>query len=455
MMKPAFGRSSPPRDPATSPPRTSSPPPIPLPSGPSEEYLNASLEPSIRIQDPSTSRKLLILDLNGTLLFRSQNRRAPDGSQPYPHNSGGFGPRLRSVHPRPYAPSFVQYLFAPETRAWLDTMVWSSAQPHSVGDMVDKVFGEARAKLRAVWDRQSLGLGRDQYHRKTQTTKDLAKPWMLLSGHSNPHTTLLLDDSPLKARLQPYNHVCLPEYTGGLRAKDVRALELIEHERGREVGRQDDRAQEEGTEANVGAVESSSPESKKRKRAQRDVSGSHSPSSVPSSADVEPFDPTLLAVIGVLDALKHESNAAAWVRARGLFAALTTDGSLSPPLTAVDAASLVEVDEDEAEWTGISTTDGEPSAATEDNAVPSAPNAAAPQLNRRLLKKQRKREEKATARAAQVDTKAEGGNDGAEAGEGEKMWFADARNYACWVARGRGALKELGIEEMYGVRNAN
>ena len=40
-------------------------------------------------------------------------------------------------------------------------------------------------------------------------------------------TTLLLDDSPLKAQLQSYNHVCIREYGAELRARDlgVRARE--------------------------------------------------------------------------------------------------------------------------------------------------------------------------------------------------------------------------------------
>jgi hypothetical protein len=59
--------------------------------------------------------------------------------------------------------SFRQYLFCAETKAWLDTMVWSSAQPHSVDDMVNKVFGPAKAELKAVWNRTSLGLSEADY----------------------------------------------------------------------------------------------------------------------------------------------------------------------------------------------------------------------------------------------------------------------------------------------------
>ncbi len=105
-----------------------------------------------------------MLDLNGTLLHRSQNNVARVKYHERGRDSNGRPlPRLRPVHPRPYMPAFRSYLFASRTKAWLDVMVWSSAQPHSVGDMVDKCFGEHREKLIAVWARDTLGLSNEHY----------------------------------------------------------------------------------------------------------------------------------------------------------------------------------------------------------------------------------------------------------------------------------------------------
>jgi hypothetical protein len=42
------------------------------------------------------------------------------------------------------------------------------------------------------------------------------------SGLYSALNTLLLDDSALKAHLQPYNHLTLPEYTPELRSRDVK-----------------------------------------------------------------------------------------------------------------------------------------------------------------------------------------------------------------------------------------
>ncbi|KAG6884177.1 hypothetical protein C0992_006819 [Termitomyces sp. T32_za158] len=98
--------------------------------------------------------------------------------------------------------------------AWLDTMVWSSVQPHSIADMVNRCFGYTQHELLAVWARDTLSLKDKDYNRKTQTTKNLSKPWSELritpssscSPSSDPNTpqfhsactTLLMDDSPLK-----------------------------------------------------------------------------------------------------------------------------------------------------------------------------------------------------------------------------------------------------------------
>lgn len=96
-------------------------------------------------------RKLLALDLNGTLLFRSKHRRHQALSESWPV-------KLRTVHPRPYMDSFQHYLFHPSTCEWLDTMVWSSAQPPSVSDMVNHCFPTSKDSLLAIWARDTLGL---------------------------------------------------------------------------------------------------------------------------------------------------------------------------------------------------------------------------------------------------------------------------------------------------------
>ena len=145
-----------------SPDRPPSPPKI---LHPSPSYLATSLIPSTPLQNACTRRKLLI----------------------------------RSVHPRPYMPTFKQYLFLGHrpidsdgrhqqgegTKAWLDLMVWSSAQPHNVGNMIEKCFGvvvdnyvdvvdkekERSGDLVAIWDVQ---------YRKSNTGNHIFPPPLII-----------------------------------------------------------------------------------------------------------------------------------------------------------------------------------------------------------------------------------------------------------------------------------
>jgi len=66
---------------------------------------------------------------------------------------------------------------------------------------------------------------------KSQTFKDLDKPWAdrVISPDENSRhsllTTLLVDDSPLKAALQPWNHLCISEYDQQMRKLDLGVAE--------------------------------------------------------------------------------------------------------------------------------------------------------------------------------------------------------------------------------------
>ena len=91
-------------------PSSPRPPTLSLPSTPSTEYLPAASSPSA--SSVEAPRKLLILDLNGTLLVCV--------------SSCGM------IHLRPYMAAFRAYLFAEVTRSWLDVMVWSSARSRTM-----------------------------------------------------------------------------------------------------------------------------------------------------------------------------------------------------------------------------------------------------------------------------------------------------------------------------------
>ncbi|KAJ7318857.1 hypothetical protein DFH08DRAFT_971216 [Mycena albidolilacea] len=169
-------------------------------------------------------RKLLVLDLNGTLLSRSKRtRRGPSAPNP------GIT-RSQLVHPRPYLGTFKEYiLHHPSTKKWLNAMVWSSAQPHSVADMLRTTASAINSAnfwpsgLVTRWgslprftvcvlsssllvskQRPGSQLYNACVDQKTQTTKDLIKPWATFPEHSH-RTTLLLDESTTRHA----KHTCI------------------------------------------------------------------------------------------------------------------------------------------------------------------------------------------------------------------------------------------------------
>ncbi|KAJ7054155.1 hypothetical protein C8F01DRAFT_497406 [Mycena amicta] len=240
-------------------------------------------------QTMTRARKLLILDLNGTLLLRSKHSRG---------SKQAHGPRLRTVHPRPYLPAFREYIFHTNTQEWLDTMVWSSAQPASVADMVNNCFRDQKQLFLAIWARDTLDLPPELYceqhscasttclkafsSQKTPTTKDLVTPWKAFPSH-NAQTTLLLDDSVRKAHRHPFNHVCVPEYSADFRRRDLSVLHA------------------------------SKGPSKLLARVKAGGESATVTAAVPKT-----FDETLLAVVGILETLKLQDSVASWIEKGGL-----------------------------------------------------------------------------------------------------------------------------------------
>ncbi|ORX55638.1 HAD-like protein, partial [Hesseltinella vesiculosa] len=147
-------------------------------------YMALANQPSETRTDRA-SRQLLVLDLNGTLLSRTKNRK--------------------SMYTRPHVDAFLHFVFA-----HFQVMVWSSAGPGMVENML-QLFGDYRAQLFAVWTRHNLGLNPKDYNRKVQTYKNLDRliesPLLHDKGFYF-HNIILLDDSPRKVSKQPYN--CVP-----------------------------------------------------------------------------------------------------------------------------------------------------------------------------------------------------------------------------------------------------
>ena len=237
---------------------------LPIPS-PTAAYLSQSLKPPSRLDSPQPL--LVILDLNGTLLHRSKERRSkgitprpyvieflsdiiglPEtslGSEAAPSSSASIYahsmPKLTSkTHPSTSASTY-------------SVMIWSSARSKSVKCMCDHLLtAKQQSELVAVWARDRLRLSSEQFAARLPVYKQLKWVWAsdeikgaypkqkdrsssegiiddangdnMNSGagctlsnfrnHWGQHNTVLLDDSASKAKAEPYNIIILPEFKG-------------------------------------------------------------------------------------------------------------------------------------------------------------------------------------------------------------------------------------------------
>ena len=219
--------------------------------------------------------------------------------------------------------------------------------------------------------------------RKVQTIKDLEKPWAALTprllrpaSHTlvdpklkhSAATTLLLDDSHAKAALQPYNHLCVPEYTRALRNADLAVLLLERATRQQQQQKQlqhssvsyreappDTPDATTNTDAHERAVSSPDGSSttaesdihkRKRKKKKKDKKQAQQLPAVieADGAGASPavFDETLLAVIGILHAARLQYSIAGWLRAGALLS--------PPPLSDSERAGAVGDDAKTRTW---------------------------------------------------------------------------------------------------------
>lgn len=128
------------------------------------------------------------------------------------------------------------------------------------------------------------------------------------------------------------------------------------------------------------------------------------------------YDETLLAIIGVLDEIKHQSNVAGWIRAGGLWGP-------AGRVSAVVPSTVV------------------PSSSTTADASTSAPPTTGNNTSASL--------------ATAEDTHGAGNNtapvpilNGADA---DHMWFEHASSFKYWAQKGREAVDALGIEVVHGI----
>ncbi|KAJ5280003.1 hypothetical protein N7478_005375 [Penicillium angulare] len=202
-------------------------PPMTIPTA-SEAYMHRALQPPLR----TPKRPLLIiLDLNGTLIFRKHRKFPPVFAER--HGLREFLEELCRKH---------------------SVMIWTSSKPQTLNAIAKTLFpttSKKESKLVACWGRDKFGLTQRQYNAKLQVYKELKKVWDTPEiqeaypgngGKSKGGTggkfskkqkqkqnkrqpyypegqrwdqtnTILIDDSKIKALSEPYNILEIPEFT--------------------------------------------------------------------------------------------------------------------------------------------------------------------------------------------------------------------------------------------------
>lgn len=152
---------------------------------------------------PRAQNLLVVIDLNGTLLFR------PSVKQP------------KRYIARPFARDFLQYCSDTFT-----VVIWSSARSENVQAMCETLLTPTmRQKVVAIWGRDKFGLCPSDFSLRVQCYKRLTFIWedvdiaqshpsYRYGGRWDQRNTVLIDDSLEKGRSEPHNLILIPEFLG-------------------------------------------------------------------------------------------------------------------------------------------------------------------------------------------------------------------------------------------------
>lgn len=165
------------------------------------------------------NRKLVILDLNGTLLCRALAARSEKSVYE----------ASRNPIPRPGLHNFLKYIFAN-----FSVMVFSSSKPHNVQAMLSAIMNEEQKKaLIACWTRVDMKLTKHQFDRKVQTYKNLDTVWEKIHHDStgkpvswSQYNTIIVDDSKTKCAAHPYNHIAVSDFVAKSHSNIPKDIEL-------------------------------------------------------------------------------------------------------------------------------------------------------------------------------------------------------------------------------------
>ncbi|XP_027349188.1 uncharacterized protein LOC113860857 [Abrus precatorius] len=153
-------------------------------------------------------KKLLVMNLNGLLLYRV-NRRNKQEIPKSPRADGRYGNFL--VFKRPFSEEFMQFCLER-----FEVGIWSSAVEKNIDAALNYALGASKSKLLFVWDQYrctNSGFKSLEIKYKPLFFKELSEVWdnVKKGGPYSASNTLLIDDKPYKALLNPPNSAIFPD----------------------------------------------------------------------------------------------------------------------------------------------------------------------------------------------------------------------------------------------------
>ncbi|KAF3935626.1 hypothetical protein ABW19_dt0205155 [Dactylella cylindrospora] len=188
------------------------------PPEPSVKYLDIAGKETWLVPNPRERKLLVILDLNGTLLFR-------------PIAYSGGKDNKNPIH-RPQLREFLEYIFRQH-----HVVIFSSATRTSVATLLrNTIPRELRNQILRIFTREDIGIPRKYFFQKVSTFKRLTMVWKVLAKQNaawrfSQVNTVLIDDSQEKAASEPFNHVTVPDFTEkmALRGDDAALVKVASY----------------------------------------------------------------------------------------------------------------------------------------------------------------------------------------------------------------------------------
>ncbi|KAL8135874.1 putative FCP1 homology domain-containing protein C1271.03c [Apium graveolens] len=165
-----------------------------------EDKTEASLDISLDKLSLGPKKKLLVIALGGLLVHRQHDRekftKIPSNIRP-----DVFHGHFR-VYKRPFCDEFLKFCFER-----FEVGLWSVAKEHNIQALLNTLLGAYRNRLLFVWDQEDCtdtGFKCLENKYKPIFLKELDKVWEKHGQYSSSNT-LLIDDEPYRALLNPPN----------------------------------------------------------------------------------------------------------------------------------------------------------------------------------------------------------------------------------------------------------